>query len=283
MSLTLRPGTPKDASVCGKIAYDAFEAINRKHGFQPDFPTIDVAIGFLGSLFQRSDFSSVVAEHDGRIVGSNFLNESNPVIGVGPVTVAPDMQDHGVGRRLMEWGLERATSKKVECVRLVQASFHMRSLSLYSKLGFAVRDTMVIMSGNPIREAIPGYHVRPATKDDIDPCGHMHQRLQGHDRANTLRDGIERGTALVVERDHEITGYATSLTGLGHAVGETSADLMALIAAADELPGMLIPLRDTELFSWCLENGLRIGLPQTLMSMGPYQDPTGAYMPSMYY
>jgi len=283
MSLNFRPGTPNDAQVCGQIAYDAFSAVNQKHGFQPDFPSPDVAIGFLESLLQRSDFYSVVAEQNGRIVGSNFLNESNPVAGVGPVTVAPDVQDQGIGGKLMENVLARAGSQNCESIRLVQASFHMRSLSLYTKLGFAVRDTMVIMSGNPLRESIPGYRVRQASENDIEVCHDLHFKLQQHDRRQTLRDGIARGTAVVVERDDRLTGFATSVTGLGHAAGETSKDLIAIISEADELPGMLIPTRNHELFDWCLNNGLRIGLPQTLMTMGPYAEPKGAYMPSMYY
>ena len=283
MTLTIRPGTPQDANICGKIAYDAFAAINEQHGFQPDFPTVDVAAGFLNSLLSRSDFFSVVAEQDGQIVGSNFLNESNEVIGVGPITVAPHVQNQSVGRQLMASALDRARSNKKQSIRLVQASFHMRSLSLYTKLGFAVRDTMVIMSGPPLRESIPGYTVRSADERDIEACNQLHQKLQSHDRSNTLRDGISRGTAIIVERDNKITGYATSLTGLGHAVGETSKDIIAMISEAEEIPGILIPIRNTKIFHWCLSNGLRIGLPQTLMSMGPYQEPKGAFLPSMYY
>jgi len=283
VTLAFRPGRPDDAPACGQIAFDAFAAVNEKHGFPPDFPTVDVAAGFLSSLLQRPDFYSVVAEQDGQIVGSNFLNESNPVAGVGPVTVSPACQDDGIGRKLMEDVLARADSQGCESVRLVQAGFHMRSLSLYTKLGFTVRDSMAIMSGNPLRESIPGYHVRAATENDMEACHDLHYRLQNHDRRQTLRDGITRGTAVVVEREGRLTGFATSVTGLGHAAAETTKDLIAIISEAEELPGMLIPTRNRELFDWCLNSGLRIGLPQTLMSMGPYQEPQGAFLPSMYY
>jgi len=43
----------------------------------------------------------VVAEVDGRVVGSNFLYEGDPIAGVGPISVDPEYQ-RGVGRRLME-------------------------------------------------------------------------------------------------------------------------------------------------------------------------------------
>jgi hypothetical protein len=34
---------------------------------------------------------------------------------------------------------------------------------------------------------------------------------------------------------------------------------------------------------WCLENGLRIVQPLTLMSKGLYQEPRGAFLPSILY
>jgi hypothetical protein len=39
----------------------------------------------------------VVAEIDGRVVGSNFLDERGPVRGVGPITVDPAAQGRGSG------------------------------------------------------------------------------------------------------------------------------------------------------------------------------------------
>jgi hypothetical protein len=71
-------------------------------------------------------------------------------------------------------------------------------------------------------------------------------------------DAIRANTATVVERQGCITGYATAIGFFAHAVGETNQDLMALIGAASDIaaPGILVPTRNHELFSWCLENGL---------------------------
>jgi hypothetical protein len=69
----------------------------------------------------------------------------------------------------------------------------------------------------------------------------------------------------------------------GHSVGETNDDLKALTCAAEEFagPGFHVPSRNTELIRWCLDLGLRIRQPMTLMSIGPYQKPTGAFIPSV--
>jgi len=59
--------------------------------------------------------------------------------------------------------------------------------------------------------------------------------------------------------------------------------LQALIATAKEFqgPGILVPTRNAELFRWCLQNGLRVVEPMTLMTIGLYNEPKGAYLPSV--
>jgi hypothetical protein len=71
----------------------------------------------------------------------------------------------------------------------------------------------------------------------------------------------------------------------GHTVAESNLDLQALIAAADGFggPGILVPTRNAELFRWCLANGLRVVEPMTLMSIGLYNEPAGAFLPSILY
>jgi hypothetical protein len=79
--------------------------------------------------------------------------------------------------------------------------------------------------------------------------------------------------------------YSTSIGFFGHTVGKSNEDLQALLANADVFlgPGMLVPTRNAGLFRWCLENGLRVVQPMTLMTRGFYQEPAGAYLPSILY
>jgi len=85
MDIKLRAGTAADAEACGKICYQAFTTIAKAHNFTPDFPSEDIAIGLIKSLLSHPGFYSVVAEFDGRIVGSNFLDERSAIAGLGPV------------------------------------------------------------------------------------------------------------------------------------------------------------------------------------------------------
>lgn len=285
MNIKLRSGTPKDAEVCGRICYHAFKTISEAHGFAPDFPAPEVAIGVLTRMLGNPKFYSVVAEVDGRITGSNFLDERNTIAGVGPITVDPAVQNRAIGRRLMDAVHQRATEKNFAGVRLIQSGFHTRSLSLYAKLGYDVREHLACMQGNAIEISIPGHVIRPAAQVDLENCNRLCREVHGHDRGGELEDAIARNSATVVEHDGRITGYATVVGFFGHAVGETNNDLKALIGATKEFagPGFLLPTRNGELFRWCLNNGLRITQPMTLMSKGIYNEPTGAFLPSILY
>lgn len=283
MSITLRPGTPEDAKQCGEICYRAFRAIAEEHNFPPDFLSPEVSITMLSEFMAHPNIYGVVAELDGRVVGSNFVDERSVVVGIGPITVDPGVQNRAIGRELMQHVLARVAKRRLPGVRLVQAAYHNRSLSLYTKLGFTVREPLSVMQGRPLAVQIPGYIVRPATVGDLEICNQVCLKVHGHDRGGELLDAIKRGTATVVEHSGRITGYATAVGFMGHAVGETNEELKALIGAAQAFlgPGFLLPARNGELFRWCLEHGLRVVQPMSLMSIGLYNEPAGVFLPSI--
>jgi len=284
-AVTIRNATPEDAAACGRICFDAFSAINTEHNFPPEIPTAEAAEGLLGMLFSHPRFHGVVAEVDGKIVGSNCLDERSAIAGVGPLTVDPTAQNKGVGRVLMDAAMDRAREADYAGVRLVQAAFHCRSLSLYAKLGFEVREPLAVMRGPAIARPLIGFEVRPATTADLDAANRVCQKVHGFDRGGELADAIGQGTAIVVERNGAITAYATSFGYFGHSVGESTADVVALISAATDFPppGILVPMRNSQLFQWCLKSGLRMVQPMTLMTTGLYNEPVGAYLPSILY
>jgi GNAT superfamily N-acetyltransferase len=284
-TVTLRLGRPTDSGVCGRICYEAFEAIASQHNFPPDFPSVEVATDLITMLLSHPGFFSVVAEAGGEIVGSNFLDERCPIAGVGPITVDPRVQNLRIGRRLMQAVLDQATERKFAGVRLLQSAYHSRSLALYAMLGFLPRESIACMQGPAIGLLPDGYHVRPAVEADLEVCNRVCTFVHGHHRAGETLDAIKLGTATVVEHEGRVTGYATDLGFLAHAVGETNRDLMALIGAAPAFagPGILVPLRNGALFQWCLGHGLRVVQVMTLMTTGLYNEPAGAYLPSVLY
>ena len=284
--VTLREATPDDAGACARILFDAFGGIHDQHRFPRDFPKPEAATAMMGMWIPHPSVWGVVAERDGRIVGSNFLDERNPIRGVGPITVAPDGQGSGVGRKLMEAVIERGGD--APGIRLLQDSFNMSSLSLYRTLGFEVKEPVVVASGEPRSRPLEGVEVRPLRAEDLGGCEALCERVHGFARTNELENALRALACFVALRDGRLTAYATSVNfwAANHGVAETKEDMKALLlgaaASIDEPLGLLVPLR-SGLLGWCLGEGLRLIKPMNLMALGEYREPQGSWFPSVLY
>jgi predicted N-acetyltransferase YhbS len=285
-TVTLREIEPGDVKECARICFEAFGGIDDHHRFPRDFPSVEFAEGLM-EAFVGSPFTwGIVAEMDGRIVGSNFLLESDPIRGVGPISVDPDCQSGGVGRKLMEAVIERG--KGAPGTRLLQDSFNMLSLSLYASLGFEEREPVVVMSGKPRSGPVDGIEVRPLTEADLDQCEALCKKVHDFERTNELRGAMQAFAPVVAVREGRVSAYATTLTfwPMAYGVAETEDDMQALLRGvapvSDDPLSILVPLR-SPLFHWCLAEGLRSLKPMNLMSLGSYQEPRGSWFPSVLY
>jgi predicted N-acetyltransferase YhbS len=280
----LRPAQPGDAAAVGQIVFDAFAGIHDRHRFPRDFPTLEAASGLAHAFIAHPSIHGVVAERDGRILGSNFVDERGSVRGVGPITVDPGVQESGVGRRLMEAVLERSAG--AQGVRLLQDAFNTRSMALYASLGFELTDPIALMSGAARAAAPAGYTVRPLTHADLDAAAALSREVHGYERTAELRDALNQpGGALIALRDGRVAGYATSLAAFAtsHAVADSTEAMTALIAASEAPVSFLLPTRRHELLRWALAAGLRVVKPMNYMVVGHHQEPRGAWIPSVLY
>ena len=283
MTMELRPVQEGDVQACGKVMYQAFAEIARRHNFPPDFPNPAAAEGLLSNLLNAPAFDGFVAEEEGRILGSIFLSRRSRVGGISVLTIDPKVQDRGVGRRLLQHGMRFLLERGHARQQIVQVGYHNRSLCLYAKSGFIASELLSNMTGKPIRANIPSRTVRRAFDGDAHACNELCRIVHGFDRECEVAHAIARGTAVVVESNGRITGYTTGVGFVGHGVGETNEDLKALIASADGFsgPGILIPTGNGELFRWCLENGLRVVQQMTLMDTHPSGPANGVYWPAV--
>ena len=53
-------------------------------------------------LIAHLGFYGLVAEEDGQIVGSNFMDQRSPIGGIGPISVDPAAQNRRADRSLMQ-------------------------------------------------------------------------------------------------------------------------------------------------------------------------------------
>lgn len=284
MDTQIRPAEEEDVRPCAEIMYRAFKDIAEQHNFPPDFPHTDAASDMLGMMMEAPKFDSFVAEEAGEPVGSIFLSRRSPVGGISVLTVKPEAQDRGIGRSLMEHGMDHLGEQGHTRQQLCQAAYHNRSLCLYAKLGFVATESLSNMTYEPIEAEVPGRQVRPATDEDAAACNALCRQVHGFDRAGEVAGAIGRGTAKVVEDEDGLSGYTTGVGFIGHGVGRSNEDLKALIASADDFagPGLLVPTGNDELFEWCLDNGLRLRQQFILMDTEPEDPPgEGVYWPAI--
>ena len=197
MTVVLREARADDAETLGRICYEAFKAIAEAHNYTPDFPSAEFATAVMSMLIGTGGVHGVAAEVDGRLVGSNFLDERGPIAGLGPITVAPGDQNRGLGAQLMGTVMDRGHAG----VRLLQAAYHGRSLSLYLKLGFEAREPISCLQGPAIGGETPGCAVRAATADDIGACDALCRTpCMATTATPRLAGAIAQGGATVVER-----------------------------------------------------------------------------------
>lgn len=288
MNMTIRRATMDDAPVCGHILYTAFKNLADQHGFPPDFHTQEDATAIIAGQIAHPTIYGIVAEYEGKIVGSNFLDERDEIYSVGPISVHPQAQGRGVGRRLMAEVLQRSAGKNV---RLLTDGFNTTSIPLYATLGFEVREPVLLLSGRPRNTLDSDLEVRRMTEQDLDACATLCQQVLGYQRLNAMRDMLKESwhAPFVALRTGKVVAYLTSATfwPFNHGVAETDEDMQALLlgaAAASEDPlALLVPCRQSRFFRWCLEQGLAVVKPIVLLTIGAYQEPGGCYFPSIEY
>ena len=286
MDVTLRDAVPADTQECGRILYEAFATLADRHGFPHDFPSIEAATKSMRALISNAGFYGIVAEVDGRVAGSSFLDERSTIHAIGPVSVDPAAQDHHVGRALMVAMLERARETGTPGVRLVQISYHNRSLSLYAKLGMDVRETFAAMHGEPIHVSFPGYAVRPATggrrgglQRPVPARPRAHPGGRGG-RVDRRRQGEGRRAP---RADHRPTRRASTTSATRSPRPTTICRRSSAPRTTSGPRASSSPSTTRELFRWCLAHGLRVFFVVNMMTIGLYQEPRGAYLPSVGY
>ena len=287
MNVKIRPAVASDTEACGRVIYQAFNGIADRHGFPPDFHSVEAATRVASFFIDDPSIFGVIAERNGQVVGTSFLDEHNPIRGVEAVAVDPRVQERGIGRQIMKAVLERAQGSLG--IRLLQDTFNMLSISLYASLGFEVKEPFVLIRGKPKSRPSAEVKLRSLKNEDLDECMALCKRVYGFERTHELQDALKLFSPFVVWREGRITAYTYVMfaQNLAHGVAETEEDMEALILGIGALSlkpvSFFVPTRQASFFRWCLSEGLHVVKPVTLMAIGEYQEPKGCYFPSGLY
>lgn len=282
MEIKVRPAVSSDSAACGKVIAAAVAPYAPRNEFAAEFGEASTC-SMVARLLDHPEMYGLVAEADNQIAGTVFLDERSVVRGVGWLAVAEPFRGHGIGRLMMNEVIDRSLTSPG--MRTVLDSESSNAIGLMSSLRFEAKEQIALLRGRVKGEPTAGIEVRAVTSDDIEACAALCEQAHGFGRESELRNAIEAGSALAAVRDSRITGYATDLASwhAGHAVAAQEEDLRALIAgAAARSPSLsfLVPKRRESLLNWCLGQGLSVERSMVLMSLGEYQDPACAWLPS---
>lgn len=290
MTVTIVPIHDSHIPTLGRICFEAFGALQDRHGVERDFDSVDVAQQVVGLFASRPDFAAFMAvDERAEPLGSNFLcccdaGAHGGVAGVGPITIRPDAQSHGAGRALMIAALDEARRRGIARVRLMQETINTASLSLYTKLGFDWRECVALVRPAAAASDVPG--VEAITESHMPEIDALSRRHYHHTRVQEARMLMSIGLqGFVLRRAGVSVGYFFP-SFLGHGFAATAHDMANLIGhamrhAPPPFRKTLLPLGQHELHRLLLERGSRAVKVFNYMSVGPFEAPSGAWMPSV--
>ncbi len=283
--LIVREATAEDGEHCGRIFYDAFESIAARHSHPIEPPSREFTRFMVRQMLAGEGFVGLVAERNGEVLGSAFVDERAVIAGIGPVTVDPAAQDVGVGRELMKAVVRR------EHDRGAVGSGSFRPPTTTGPL----RSTRSSASWSASHCRSCRAPRRRSASPDSESAPHTNRtwgRATRSALASTATTAVTSfatrsppGPRSVVECPGGICGYATGFGYGWHAVAETNEHLIALLAPHKRswALGSSFRSRNAELLRWCLTHGLRIVQQSTLMTTGLYNEPSGSWLPSIAY
>ena len=126
---------------------------------------------------------------DGRLVGTVGAVSYGSVAHVGFMTVHPDLQGQGIGRRLMEHILAWLEEQKVPLVTLDASK---KGFPLYQKLGFVEIDETATFERQiePSGAALPS-GIQPVSFSDLDDLVELDKPIFGADRRKVFQTLLE--------------------------------------------------------------------------------------------
>jgi len=128
--VVLSPITPADAGEVLTVQRAAFvsEALIYR---DPDMAPLTQTLEELEAELRDAD--GWVARVDGRLVGAIRTRESDGILLVGRISIAPDMQGEGIGRRLLEAAERASAAREAE---LFTGSLSTANIRLYERCGY---------------------------------------------------------------------------------------------------------------------------------------------------
>lgn len=108
------------------------------HGFA--LRSLDDSREYVGRFLKRNPTTSVVAEHDGKVVGSILCGHDGRQGSFYHVCVAPDYRRHGIGRTMVRVALRALADEGISKVALVAFESNQGGNAFWRSIGWIPRE-----------------------------------------------------------------------------------------------------------------------------------------------
>lgn len=122
-----------------RIAFGTFLGLPRPEEFLGD-------AGYVRTRWRTDPEAAFAAELDGNLVASNFVTTWGSVGFFGPLTVTPELWEHGIAKLLLEPTMELFKQRGTRHEGLFTFAHSPKHIGLYQKFGFWPRFLTAVMS-----------------------------------------------------------------------------------------------------------------------------------------
>jgi N-acetylglutamate synthase-like GNAT family acetyltransferase len=207
-SVEIRPMLEADvaaADMVMRIAFGTFLGLPEPAKFMGD-------ASYVPNRFRADPSSAFTAVLDGRVVGSSFVTRWGSVGFFGPLTVAPDVWDAGIGRRLMDPIMMRFETWGVTHAGLFTFAHSAKHVGFYQTLGFWPGSLTAVMA----RETWPSRNAPYSIVRDAAACRRVADaQYSGLDLTSEIEatSKLGLGETVMIEEGADAVGFAVCHVG----------------------------------------------------------------------
>lgn len=197
MDVRVRPMEPRDVAEADRIVRLAFGTFLGV----PDPMTVFGDSDFAYTRFAAAPEAALVAEADGRVVGSNFATGWGSVGFFGPLSVEPSLWEKKIAQRLLEPTVDLFTKWGCRHTGLCTFPFSPKHVALYQKFGFWPRFLTPLMS----KTVTPSDAQLDSVSYSTLPAEQKNEALAGcRDLTDSIYDGLDVSREIRAVDDHRL-------------------------------------------------------------------------------
>jgi ribosomal protein S18 acetylase RimI-like enzyme len=221
MTTTIRLMTAEDVDAVRRVEAAAFGAwLEQVRGREEELPWRTRS--HVLALREKDPDGCFVAERDGRLVGLIFSRTWGSVGWFGTFAVTPELQEHGIGKRLIAASLDYLCQEPGRVIGLETMPASPDNLGLYLKRGFQVR-FLTLQLGKTLDRSIRDQVELPRLSQ-TDPETRDRWLADLREATDRIRPGLDYSKEVISTSRHRL-GDTLFLTEDGGAIGMSTVRL----------------------------------------------------------